>query len=75
MTHTFHWEGTGNPNDPSGVAKYTVGHHTVAIIMDSFPQAHMLNRLIEKACDLSKQKAIDRAIYGISDLLKSQRYD
>ena len=75
MNHILQWEGTDNPNDPSGVAKYTVGHLTVLVIMDSLAHAQQLSRLIEKACDLSKQKAINRAIWGISDLLKSQRYD
>jgi hypothetical protein len=72
---TFSWEGSSNPNDPSGVACFKVGNESVTILMDNFAQAAKLNGLIEKACDLTKQRLIDRATNGISDLLKGYRYD
>ena len=43
--------------------------------MEDFAQAAKLNRLIEKACDLTQQRLIGRATYGISDLLKGYCYD
>jgi len=74
MTHSFSWEASGNPNDPSGVACFKVGNESVTVAMDNFAQAAKLNRLIEKACDLTKQGLIDRATNGISYLLKGYRY-
>lgn len=72
---SFHWEGSGNPNDPSGVALFTVGSESVSITMHSFSEAGKLRRLIEKACERSKEKAINRALFGISELLKTHFYD
>lgn len=72
---SFHWEGTGNPNDPSGVALFTVGSESVSIIFNNFSQAGKLHRLIEKACERSKRRAIERAVSGISNLLKEHLYD
>jgi hypothetical protein len=74
MTHSFSWEASGDPNDPSGVAGFKVGNESVTVLMDNFPQAAKLNRLIGEACDLTKQRLIDRATSGISDLLKGYRY-
>lgn len=74
-TYIFKWESSGNLNDPSGVAIFTVGQQSVAVAMDSFSQATKLNGIIERACDLSKQQTIDRAIQGISSLLHEYRHD
>lgn len=74
-TFSFRWEGTGSPNNPSGVALFTVGSESVSIAMHSFSEAVKLRRLIEKACDRSKERAINRAVSGISELLKNQLYD
>lgn len=77
MTDTFYfqWEGSDNPNDPSGVASFIVEDQQVSVLMDNFSQAGRLRSLIEKACYLSKQQAIDRATFGISNLLNTHRYD
>jgi hypothetical protein len=72
---TFEWAGTDNPNDPSGVARFKVGMESIAIPMNDFRLATKLDRLITKACERSKQKAIDRAIVGVSELLSKYRYD
>lgn len=71
---SFSWEASGNPNDPTGVACFRVGDESVTVLMDDFAQAARLNRLIEEACDLTKQRLIDRATDGISDLLKGYRH-
>ena len=73
-TFSFNWEGTDNPNDPSGVALFTVGSESVAIPMNNFQEARKLHGLIEKACNRSKEKAINRAVSGISELLKNHLY-
>lgn len=73
--YQFFWEGTDNPNDPSGVARFKVGMESVTVPMHSLPEALKLSRLIEKACDRSKQKAIKRAADCISRLLTEQRYN
>lgn len=74
-TFSFQWEGTTNPNDPSGVALFTVGFESVAIPMNNLEKAKKLRRLIEKACNRSKEKAINRAVLGISELLRRHLYD
>ena len=73
-TFSFRWEGTGNPNDPSGVALFTVGSESVSIAMHSFSEAGKLRRLIEKACERSKERAINKAVSGITKLLKTHLY-
>lgn len=67
----FSWEGTDNPNDPSGVACLTVGSESVTVPMHSLPEAAKLCRLIEKACNWQKQQTIDRAISRLSNLYDS----
>jgi hypothetical protein len=69
------WEGTDNPNDPSGVACFKVGSESVNVLMQDLPQALKLFRLIEKACAWQKQQTIDRAISDLTGLLNSHRYD
>ena len=72
---SFRWEGNDNPNDPSGVALFTVGSESVSIAFNNFSHAVKLRRLIEKACERSKHRAIERAVFGISNLLKEHLYD
>lgn len=72
---TFSWEGSDNPNDPSGIAKFTVGLETVSIIMDSLQQASSLRRLFEKACYREKQQIIDRIHCHITQVLNESRND
>lgn len=74
-TFFFRWEGTGNPNDPSGVATFAVGSESVSVTMHSFSEAGKLRRLVEKACERSKHQAVVRAASSISKLLKEQLYD
>ena len=74
-TFSFKWQGTTNPNDPSGVALFTVGCESVAIPMNNFREASKLRRLIEKACYRTREQGINRAVSGISELLRSQFYD
>jgi hypothetical protein len=73
--YQFFWEGTDNPNDPSGVARFILGDESVAVAMNNFTEAAGLNKLIERACFISRQQVIDRAIVGLSDLLHRYRYD
>lgn len=73
-TFSFHWEGTSNPNDPSGVALFTVGSESVSILFNNISQAGKLRSLIEKACERSKRQAINRAVSGITSLLKEHLY-
>ena len=73
--YQFFLEGTDNPNDPSGVARFKVGMESISIPMHSLSEALKLDRLINKACDSSKRKAIEQAAACISDLLKKQLYD
>lgn len=74
-TFAFRWEGTDNPNDPSGVALFTVGSESVSVAMHNFTEAGKLRRLVEKACERSKHQAVERAASSISKLLKEQLYD
>jgi hypothetical protein len=71
----FEWEGTDNPNDPSGVARFVVGGESVSILMGDFRLANKLERLIRKACDRSKRRAAERAIVAITELLNKYSYD
>lgn len=74
-TFSFQWEGTDNPNDPSGVALLTVGSESVSIQFNNFSQAGKLQRLIKKACDRSKEQTIHKALFKISNSLKDYLYD
>ena len=75
LSPEFSWKGSDNPNDPSGVACFKVGSESVKVLMQDLPQALKLFRLIEKACDWQKQQTIDRAVFGLTDLLNHYRYD
>lgn len=71
----FTWVGSGDPGDPSGVARFVVGCESVTVAMRSFKEAYSLSRLIEKACDRTKQQTIDWAIASVSNLLNMHRHD
>lgn len=71
----FTWASSGDPGNPSGVARFVVGHESVTIAMPSFREAYRLSRLIEKACDRAKQQTIDWAIASVSSLLDTHRHD
>jgi len=71
---SFKWEGSENPNDPSGVVHFACGARRLSFGMNDFTQATRLDGLIRAACDRSKWEAIDRALLGISETLKQQRY-
>lgn len=73
--YQFSWEGSDNPNDPSGVARYKVDGESVCVAMRSLEQALKLDRLIQKACDLSREQLIERSLLGISDLLNRYRHN
>lgn len=53
---SFSWESDDNPNDLSGVARFEFGGEVVSVIMRSLKEAEKLNKLIEAACDATKQK-------------------
>jgi hypothetical protein len=73
--HEFEWEGSEDPSDLSGVARFRLNSESVAIKMPSFSQATALNKFIENACESEKQKTLDRAISSIYAKLNEQRYD
>jgi len=72
---SFRWEGADNPNDPSGVALFTVGSESVLIVFNDFSQAEKLRGLIEKACERSKHRVIERATFSIATLFKEHLRD
>ena len=72
---TFSWRASGDHNDPSGVATFSVGHESVAIGMNNFAEAGKLLRLIEKASDRKQQRSIDRAIISVTRSLNDCRHD
>lgn len=72
---TLSWEADDNPNDPSGVARFTVGNQSVAIGMNNFFQATKLYELIEQAFELEKQQLLARIDLGLSTLLHTYRHE
>jgi hypothetical protein len=75
VTHTFQWEGTDNPNDPSGVATFKCGGRRVSAIFHDFVTASKLSGLIGAAYERGKHDAINKAKLTIPKLLDEQRYD
>lgn len=75
IKYQFSWEANDNPNDPSGVACYKVDGQSVSVAMHSLEQALKLDRLILKACSLSKEQVIERSLVGISEMLNRYRYE
>ena len=74
-SYSSSWEGSDNPSDLSGVACFKVGNESVAVAMRSVNHYARLDSLIQKACDLRRQQALECAILGMSDLLNKHRYD
>lgn len=72
--YEFEWEGSEDPSDLSGVARFRLKSESVAIAMPSFSQATALNKFIANACELEKRKTLDRAISTIYAKLNEQRY-
>jgi hypothetical protein len=73
--HTFQWEGTDNPNDPSGVATFKCDGVKVSAIFHDFVTASKLSYLIGAVYERGKHDAINKAKLTISKLLEEQRYD
>jgi hypothetical protein len=71
----FQWEGTDNPNDPSGVATLKCNGISVNVGLNDFATASRLSYLLHAAYQLGKNDAIDRATQTIPQLLNEQRYD
>ncbi len=72
---TFSWEGTDNPNDPSGVAVFGRDRFIVRVGLNNFSDASRLFYLIKSAYEKGKHDAIDRAVSTIPTLLNNQRYE
>ncbi len=72
---SFSWEGTENPNDPSGIAVLACDGITVRVPLNNFKTACRLSYLLEAAYSLGKRDAISRALQTIPELLNGQRYD
>jgi hypothetical protein len=72
---SFSWEGTDNPNDPSGVAKFGCDGIVTRVALSDFATAGKLSYLLKTAYEKGRHDAIDRARSTISSLLKSQLYD
>lgn len=71
----FSWEGTDNPNDPSGLAVFRCDGIEVRVCLDDFTTASKLSYLLHSAYQLGRNDAITRASSTISRLLGEQRYD
>lgn len=72
---TFFWEGTDNPSDPRGVARFECDGIKVSIRLGDFATASRLSYLIKSAYQRGRSDAIDRALHAIPQLLNGQRYD
>ena len=73
--HVFHWEGTDNPSDPSGVATFKCDGIKVSAIFHDFVTASKLSYLIGAAYERGKHDAINKAKLTIPKLLDEQRHD
>jgi hypothetical protein len=60
-SHIFQWEGTDNPNDPSGVATFKCDGRKVSAIFHDFVTASELSHLISAAYERGKHDAINTA--------------
>jgi hypothetical protein len=74
-SHIFQWEGTDNPNDPSGVATFKCDGIKISAIFHDFATASKLSCLIGAAYECGKHDAINKAKLAIPKLLDEQRYD
>ena len=71
-SHIFQWEGTDNPNDPSGVATFKCDGRKVSAIFHDFVTASELSHLISAAYERGKHDAIRQDILDIADELEGQ---
>ena len=71
----FSWEGTDNPNDPSGVAILKCNGVSVSVELNDFVTASKLSYLLHAAYQLGRSDAIDRVAHAIPRFLNEQRYD
>jgi len=71
----FDWEGTDNPNDPSGVAVFRCDGVQVRVALNDFVTASKFSYLLHSAYQRGRMDAIDRAYSAIPRLLDEQRYD
>ena len=70
----FCWEGTDNPNDHRGVARFECDGIKVSICLNDFATAAKLSHLIKSAYQRGRSDAIDSALHSIPQLLNGQRY-
>jgi hypothetical protein len=75
VSDDIQWEGTDNPNDPSGVATFKCDGVKVSAIFHDFVTASKLSYLIGAVYERGKHDAINKAKLTISKLLEEQRYD
>lgn len=71
----FSWEGTDNPNDPSGAATFKCNMLSVTIAMDDFVTASRLSSMMYSAYQTGRNDAIDKVAAAIPQFLNEQRYD
>jgi hypothetical protein len=72
---SFSWEGTDNPNNPSGTAEFGCDGSKLRIALGNFAEASKLSYLIKSAYEKGRQDAIDRIQLTIPRFLNDQRYD
>jgi hypothetical protein len=58
---SFFWEGTDNPNDPSGVATFRCDGIKVSVVLDEFVQGSRLASLFDLAYKKGREDAIAQA--------------
>lgn len=71
----FVWEGTDNPNDPSGVATFKCDGIQVTVTFNDFATASRLSYLIRSAYQKGSNDAIARAQLPLPRYFDEQRYD
>lgn len=71
----FSWEGSENPDDPSGIATLRCNGVCATVRLNDFATASRLSYLLGAVYQLGWSNAIDRAILTTSKLLNEQRYD
>jgi hypothetical protein len=71
----FSWEGTDNPNDPSGAATFKCNRLSVTIAMDNFVTASKLFSMMYSAYQAGRNDAIDKVAAAIPHFFNEQRHD
>ena len=72
---TFTWEGTDNPNDPSGVAVFCCDDIKVSVALNDFVTASRLSHLIYTAYEKGRSNAFDKMLAKIPRFLDEQRHE